>query len=245
MRCPIRNRLTYANVMATMGVFLALGGVGYAAATVDSSTIVNNSIRGKDVHQKTLKAGDVAKNALGGGAIKESKLGQVPSAAKAADAAALGGLSPDAFERSGSLVRYSFKLGAGETRELVSHGPLKLTARCIDNGPDQGGAANRDAARIYASTTQDGAILSANDMLDGGPLATDFLAAATAETDSVWSENSEPDGTIDGADAGDDDIAFVAAPDGAVITGMTNEAALLGVNVFGSACAYEGLLILS
>ena len=74
----LTRRLTYSNVIATAALFMALGGVGYAAATVDSSSIVNNSVRGKDIHQRTIRGGDVRNNGLGGKQIKESKLGPVP-----------------------------------------------------------------------------------------------------------------------------------------------------------------------
>jgi hypothetical protein len=55
----LTRRLTYSSVIATAALFMALGGVGYAAATVDSSSIVNNSVRGKDIHQRTIRGGDV------------------------------------------------------------------------------------------------------------------------------------------------------------------------------------------
>ena len=103
----LTRRLTYSNVIATMALFMALGGVGYAAATVDSSSIVNNSVRGKDIHQRTIRGGDVRNNGLGGKQIKESKLGPVP------DAQALQGVGPEAFVAAGTLVRYSFTLKAG------------------------------------------------------------------------------------------------------------------------------------
>jgi hypothetical protein len=50
----IRRHLTYANVMATIAVFLALGGGAYAALRVTSANIVNKTIRGKDVKPNTL-----------------------------------------------------------------------------------------------------------------------------------------------------------------------------------------------
>ena len=150
----LTRRFTYSNVIASMALFMALGGVGYAAATVDSSSIVNNSVRGKDIHQRTIRGGDIRTNGLGGKQIKESKLGPVP------DAQALQGVGPEAFVSAGTLVRYSFTLGGGETREVAASGALKLTAHCIDNGADQNGNAGKDVARIYATTTQDGAVMN-------------------------------------------------------------------------------------
>ena len=76
----LRRRLTYANVMSTLAVFIALGGSSYAAL----------SITGRDVRDGSLTARDLQRNSLGGGRIKESRLGVVP---RARNAARVGGLS--------------------------------------------------------------------------------------------------------------------------------------------------------
>jgi hypothetical protein len=70
-------------VVALIALFVALGGVSYGVATgfIDSREIKNNTIRSKDVRNGTLQARDVGRDALGGGAIKESVLGTVPSSA--------------------------------------------------------------------------------------------------------------------------------------------------------------------
>jgi hypothetical protein len=76
----VQAKLTYANVVATLALFIALGGSSYAALT----------ITGRDVQNGSLTARDVKRNTLGGGRIKESKLGTVP---RARNAVRLGGLS--------------------------------------------------------------------------------------------------------------------------------------------------------
>ena len=78
MKVP-RPRLTYANAMSTLAVFIALGGSSYAAM----------SITGRDVRDGPLTARDLHRNSLGGGRIKESRLGVVP---RAWNAARVGGL---------------------------------------------------------------------------------------------------------------------------------------------------------
>jgi hypothetical protein len=69
----LRQRLSYANVMATVAVFIALGGSSYAALT----------ITGADVRNGSLSYRDLKKNTLGGGRVKESRLGTVPRARNA------------------------------------------------------------------------------------------------------------------------------------------------------------------
>jgi len=78
-----RQRLTYANVMSTLAVFIALGGSSYAALRIDSGDIANNSVRGVDVRNRTLSERDVKRNALTGRSIRESRLGTVPRAREA------------------------------------------------------------------------------------------------------------------------------------------------------------------
>src|SRR3954447_21001895 len=76
MLTRIRDRLTYANVVATLALFVALGGTSFAVSQITSRDIKNRSIKGVDVK----------KNALSGTEIKESKLRTVPRATKAGTA---------------------------------------------------------------------------------------------------------------------------------------------------------------
>jgi hypothetical protein len=78
MLARVRARLTYANVVATLALFVALGGTGYAASQITS----------RDVKNRSLKGADVKKNTLTGTEVNESKLRQVPNA-RAADSAAV------------------------------------------------------------------------------------------------------------------------------------------------------------
>ena len=89
----LREHLSYANVTATIAVFLALGGTSYAVLHIGSGDVTDNSLRSRDVRDNTLRSRDVRnhtlrardlrRNGLGGGVIKESTLGMVPGAANA------------------------------------------------------------------------------------------------------------------------------------------------------------------
>ena len=70
MLAKLRSRLTYANVMSTLAVFIALGGSSYAAFTINGSSIQNRSISGHKLRHNTLT----------GREIKESTLARVPRA---------------------------------------------------------------------------------------------------------------------------------------------------------------------
>ena len=82
----LRQHLTYANVTATLALFIALGGSSYAALRVGSREIADNSIRSRDVNNHSLTRHDLARNTLDGSVIRESRLGRVPRAAVADDA---------------------------------------------------------------------------------------------------------------------------------------------------------------
>jgi hypothetical protein len=79
----IRSHLNPASLIAMVALFAALGGVSYAAATIDGKDIVNGTVTGKKLKQGTITGSKVKADSIGGPKIKESTLGQVPSAVKA------------------------------------------------------------------------------------------------------------------------------------------------------------------
>jgi hypothetical protein len=62
----MRSHLTYANVMATVAVFLTLGGTSYAVSkgAIGTREIRDNTIRSRDVADGKLKAEDFAPGQL-------------------------------------------------------------------------------------------------------------------------------------------------------------------------------------
>jgi hypothetical protein len=95
----MKDRLTYANVMATLALFIALGGSSYAAV----------KLSGSNIKPRSIPASKIKKNSLGGTEIRESKVAKVPAAARAdssaaadtaGDAQKLGGQEPAAFKLS-------------------------------------------------------------------------------------------------------------------------------------------------
>jgi hypothetical protein len=74
MIARIRSSLTYANVMATIAVFLALGGGAYAAFKVP-----NNSVGSRQIKDNAVKSAKVADGSLLAG---DFKAGQLPAGAQ-------------------------------------------------------------------------------------------------------------------------------------------------------------------
>jgi hypothetical protein len=75
MICWIRRRLTYANVVSTICLFIVLGGTAYAGA----SALIN----GAKIKDHTIAGKKLKNNTVGGGQVNESSLGKVRSATHA------------------------------------------------------------------------------------------------------------------------------------------------------------------
>src|SRR5690349_13389680 len=128
----IRARLTFGNVVALVALFVALGGVGYAATKLPKNSVGSRQIKANAVTAAKLKAeavtaakikpgavgpvqlgaGSVVTAALADGAVTGAKvaagtLGTVPSATRAAtagDAATLQGKPANAFVQGAGQV---------------------------------------------------------------------------------------------------------------------------------------------
>src|SRR5687768_792872 len=76
----LRRHLSYANVMATVAVFIALGGSSYAIVRVGSNEIADGSLRSRDIRDRGVAERDVRTNTLGARSIRERRLQGVRSA---------------------------------------------------------------------------------------------------------------------------------------------------------------------
>ena len=66
------RRLSYANVMSSLALFIALGGVSWAAATLPANSVgkrqlKDNAVTGEKVANGSLRAADFARGALPAG----------------------------------------------------------------------------------------------------------------------------------------------------------------------------------
>lgn len=98
----MRSRLTYANVVATLALLIAVGGASAFAAT----SLPGNSVGSRQLKKNAVTAAKIRNGAVTGSKIELSSLGTVPSAAHAAsadsavsasNATQLGGSPPSAY----------------------------------------------------------------------------------------------------------------------------------------------------
>ena len=84
MGSTLRSKLSYANVVATLALFVALGGSSYAAVALS-----NNSVKSKHIGKGQVKRPDIGRNAVNSGKVKnlsllakDFKAGQLPTGPK-------------------------------------------------------------------------------------------------------------------------------------------------------------------
>jgi hypothetical protein len=239
----IRKRLTYANVMSSIAVFLILGGASAIAAgqlgknSVGSKQLKSNAVTTKKIKKNAVTTKKIKKGAVDGSKVKDASLtgadinlgtlGTVPSANNANTANTAG----TASNLSGQTP-FFVRLGFGQSQTLASHGSVSLVASCVQEGGD-------DIARILEQTSQNGAVAGGNDNWEGGPAPGDFLNTDTPETDRILVENDETSGGIN-VDS-EIDEGFVLGPDGKMLT-TNSEGIALGLNYGAAGCLFAGVV---
>jgi len=163
VRTKLRHNLTYANVMSTVAVFVALGGSSYAALRIS----------GKSIEKRSIPAKKLERNSITSKEVRESRLHRVPRA-KVADR--LGGFSvgelkvrcpgdtfptsdvcveraPRAATPYGSAVLQCLQVGtpAAPGRRLPTHGELMAALTAVTLAP--GGELTSD---VYPSSAEPG-----------------------------------------------------------------------------------------
>jgi hypothetical protein len=188
VRHKLRPRLTYANVMSTLAVFIALGGSSYAALEISGSSIKNRSI----------PAEKLKRNSITGREVRESRL----TVARAHRADRLGRYTAnqlrihcptDTFpiadvcvERTpreaatyGSAVAQCSGIGtpAGPGRRLPTHGELRAALAGVTLAP--GGELT---SHVYPSTSNPGQldVLYITDQVGGAALTPNTAAGGKA-----------------------------------------------------------------
>ena len=71
----IRSRLTYANVVSTVALFLVLtGGVAYAADTIFSADIVDGEVKAEDIATAAVRTQELGTNQIRSADVRDDTL---------------------------------------------------------------------------------------------------------------------------------------------------------------------------
>ncbi|MCB8970271.1 MAG: hypothetical protein H6533_05600 [Thermoleophilales bacterium] len=153
----MRKHVTFANVIALIALFVALGGTSYAVSKLNGKDLVDGSVTGSKL----------AKDTLTGKQIKEKKLGTVPVSADTEKLLVSSQgkkgkvkLSSDGSNASGDVL---VRLSAGDSAPLLTNGPFTYRAVC-DQGP------NGFLPRVFLDTTAAGTVTDMGQVNPGEPL---------------------------------------------------------------------------
>jgi hypothetical protein len=133
----IRKRLTYANVMSSIAVFLVIGGASALAAShlgknsVGSKQLQKNAVTSAKIKNNAVTTAKIKNGAVSGAKINLGSLGTVPTATNAVNATNATNAG-NANTVNGQTVAKVFKtMNAGESNVLVaSIGGFTITASC-------------------------------------------------------------------------------------------------------------------
>jgi hypothetical protein len=155
MKQAARRRPSPALAISLIALFVALGGTGYAAVTINGKNLTNKSVAGKKLKNKTITGGKIKNATITGGKIKngtltgdkvangtltgakvanesltgaqvnESTLAQVPNAARAAVATTVNPGAVNASTLGGIVTRQL-------TVEVANTGGFAQNVACAD-----------------------------------------------------------------------------------------------------------------
>lgn len=246
----LRNRLSYANVMSTIAVFLALGGATAVAASqlgkktvgtkqlkansVTAVKLKRNAVTETKVRDNAITTAKIKDGAVTGAKVQTATLGTVPSAS-----------TFSGYQRRGIVrvmaspagVDFAASRAASPEVPLLSAGPFTVYGKCFDSATATNGV-------MYIKTRENGALFEGDsDDLEGDP---PFLDVTTEEEEReiVEVSTSLNEANYEGADT---DFGAMA-PDGTVVRGAVQVASkngippggVNGIYGAGNACLFAG-----
>jgi hypothetical protein len=132
----LRKRLTYANVMSSIAVFLVLGGATAFAAShlgknsVGSKQLKNNAVTTSKIKNKAVTGAKIKNGTITGSKINLGSLGTVPSATNATNAA-------NASKANGQTpVKVFQTFLPGQSGVVASIAGFTITATCESTNVD-------------------------------------------------------------------------------------------------------------
>ena len=176
----VRKRLTYANVMSSIAVFLVLGGAAFAASqlpknSVGKKQLKNNAVTAAKIKKDAVTAAKIknlsvtnekvgnqaiTESKIASGAITESKIANGAIGGAKVNASTLGTVPNSATTNVVKTSKGTIPLGGEAT--ALEYGPLKISVKC----EVPSAAPTLITAHAFISSSTDGTVFSSWE--DGG-----------------------------------------------------------------------------
>lgn len=145
------RRPGHATIVAYLALFTALGGSAYAAATIGSREIKDNSIRSRDVRNNTLSGRDINERSLRAAPRLYTRLALAPAFAPGNNRSA----AIASCDRGDLAVSGATSVGEGNQVDVWSEGPMpNLTGWAADFervGPNPPGGLNGPQVKVVCA----------------------------------------------------------------------------------------------
>ncbi len=261
----MRKRLTYANVMSTLAVFLVLGGgAAFAAGQLAKNSVGTRQLKPNAVTAAKLKRSAVTAAKLANGAVTGGKLADgaattaklangAVTTAKLANGAITGakvqaaglGTVPSATSATNALNAVNAANLAGQQSFFVRLNPGQEQTIAANGSVAlvaecaSGVGGSDDRVRILAQSSLEGAILAGSDDLTGPGGNGKYLGPATPADERELVAFQDGGGEVDVGSVIDQ--GYVLGPDDRMIA-VNSEGIALGLNYGSSVCLAAGVV---
>ena len=127
MFTKVRSRLSFANVVALIALFVALGGSAYAALRVGSKQIINNSVRSKDIRNGHVRTRDLKNNDVRSGDLRDNTVRNEDANAELALAKGFASIKATNANGPADVLNFGGQQTEGVTAERVGTGIYDVT----------------------------------------------------------------------------------------------------------------------
>lgn len=193
----LRRHLSFANVLACLALFVALGGGAYAASQqVNGKYIVKRSIGGNKLKNETITNKQIKKGTLNGSVIDVSSLGTVPSAQTAVTAGSANTANSANSANTANTANTATKASSADTATKAGSAETADRATNADHATsaDSAGEANHANSSDTATNATHATSADDADTLDG-ETATQLTVSCRTETEPFagicWDEDEQ------------------------------------------------------
>lgn len=205
----LRKRLTYANVMSSIAVFLVLGGAtaiaaGLAKNSVGSKQIKKNAVTTAKVKNNAITTAKIKNGAVTGAKVNAGSLGTVPKAesANTANTANSAGTAGNVNGQTIHKVNFRTTSDSGTvSQRVLEAGGFAIDVTCTNGQATVTGTTSKNDSSVYVKVFDSGTTaeffqeIEESGQFDAGN-AIDMLAGQEGNNDMSIFEYDAPDGSV-------------------------------------------------